>query len=381
MAPSQETDPVRSRCRFSREEPGIVFWPERPPSPAPALPRREGWTLRTDRACAALSLLLAAAACRAEPQHTSERPADAPQAAAAAAAPARQSTPGRTAPAHRPPDHALDSPVRLVDAAGRRHQLARPARRIISLVPAASEILLRLGAGPRLVGRTDYDLAPPELARLPSVGGGLHPSIERIVALRPDLVVRFAAEADAVTPARLDALRVRHFAIRPERIADIRAITAALGALTGRRAAADSLVHRMNAKIAAVHVAVAGRPRLRVAYLLGGDPPRVAGPGTFIHEIIDIAGGSNAFADLRAPYPAVSPEALLARNPDVIVAPEDALLPRVLTRHIPPPTPSPTRAAPPRLVRVPADMFHRPSLDVAGAAEHLARILHPEAFP
>ncbi|MBI4540573.1 MAG: ABC transporter substrate-binding protein [Gemmatimonadetes bacterium] len=244
--------------------------------------------------------------------------------------------------------------------------LERPARRILSLVPAATEILVRLRAEDLLVGRTDYDLAPPSVARLPSVGGGLHPSVERILSLGPDLVIRFAAEADPATPERLDRLGITHFAIRPERIPDIRAITTALGALTARRSAADSLIREMDRRIAVVRRTVAGRPRPRVAYLLGGEPPRVVGPGTFINELIEIAGGTNIFADLGTPYPAVSAEVVLARRPDVILAPHDALL-----------------APPPhgRLERVPSELFERPSPEVAVAAERLARILHADAFP
>ncbi|MBI4520149.1 MAG: ABC transporter substrate-binding protein [Gemmatimonadetes bacterium] len=270
--------------------------------------------------------------------------------------------PGARKPSQQPEAAAVAT---LVDAEGRVPDVAAPAARVISLVPAATEIIERLGAGRLLVGRTDFD-SQPSLAAVPSVGGGLSPSIERILALEPDLVIRFAAATDRATASNLDAHAVRHFAIKPERIEDIRTIVRALGMLLARQQAADSLIHEMDSAIAAVRQAVAGRPRPRVAYVIGGEPPRVAGPGTFIDELINIAGGTNVFGDVELPYPAISTEELLVRQPDFIVAPQEAVVA------------SPARG---RVARVSSDLFHRPTPDLASAARQLARILHPQAFP
>src|SRR5690606_182581 len=110
--------------------------------------------------------------------------------------------------------------VELVDASGRTVTLPRAASRIVSLVPSATLTLHALGAADRLVGRTDYD-TESWAADLPSVGGGLDPDLETIVALRPDLVVRFAGEQDPRTPARLDDLGIPHVAVRPDRVDDV----------------------------------------------------------------------------------------------------------------------------------------------------------------
>lgn len=255
--------------------------------------------------------------------------------------------------------------VRLRDASGREHVLAHPPRRILSLVPSATRILRELGAGERLVGRTDWDTAQA-LADLPSVGGGLRPSLERLVDVDPDLVIRFEGESDRTTPERLDDLGIRHFAIRPDGIDDVRTIVRQLGALVGRPRSADSLLTAMDRELDEIRARVRGRPRPSVVYLLGGAPPMVAGPGTFIDQLVEIAGGRNAFSDLDRRYAPVSPEELAARPIDVVLYPQGAS------------PPARVGEAEPHAV---SSLVETPGPDLARAARELARILHPEAFP
>ena len=193
-----------------------------------------------------------------------------------------------------------------------------PATRIISLVPSATLTLREIGAADRLVGRTDFDTAA-WAAELPSVGGGLEPSLETIVSLRPDLVVRFAGSQDRRTPARLDDLGIPHIAVRPDRVADVLETVRILGRATGLEASAAELVARIEAGLADVEERVRPHPRKRVAYVLGGTPPWVAGPGTYIHELLTLAGGDNVFADLDELYAGVSPEEIRSREIDVVL--------------------------------------------------------------
>lgn len=195
--------------------------------------------------------------------------------------------------------------------------------RVLSLVPSATEALIALGASDRLVGRTDFDTAAV-LARLPSVGGGLDPTLETIVSLAPDLVIRFAAETDVRTPARLDELGIRHMAVRPERIKDVRIMLSDLGRIIDRTPQADSILDSIDATLARIREAVRDRPLPAVAFLLDGTPPWAAGPGTFIDELISTAGGRNVFDDLSRPYAPVSPEELVARPVDVVLTPMGA---------------------------------------------------------
>jgi iron complex transport system substrate-binding protein len=258
-----------------------------------------------------------------------------------------------------------DFPRTVVDDEDRRWTFQAPPQTILSLVPSATGALRAMGLQDRLVGRTDHD-TDPVLAHLPSVGGGLEPSPERLISLSPDLVIRFAAESDRSTPAHLDRAGIPHLALRPDAIDDIRRAIGLLGRVTGRTFEADSLVRALDRDLAEVAGSVEGAPRRRVAFLLGGDPPWLVGPGTFLHEILEVAGGENVFGDLDNRYAPVSVEELVRRRPDVLVTFPNARIPIGL------------EAVPVR--RVPAEL-QSPGYQVGSSARLLARVLHPERFP
>ena len=250
-----------------------------------------------------------------------------------------------------------------MDQAGRTVVLPSSPARIVSLVPSATQTLMALGAVGRLAGRTDYDTASAVVG-LPSVGGGLHPSGEVLLSLEPDLVVRFAGETDPETPARLDGLGIPHLAVRPDRIDDVREMIRLLGRVVGREGRAREILARQDAVLDSLRARTDGLAPVPVAFLVGGDPPWVAGAGTYIHELMALAGGENVFADLDRRYGGVGPEALLARSPEVILVVEgtaldDRLVGDADVRELPP------------LVRLPG-----PRLDDAARAVALA--LRPE---
>ncbi len=253
-------------------------------------------------------------------------------------------------------------PALVEDDAGRVVSLERAPSRLLSLVPSATDILLELGQVDRLVGRTDFD-QDPRVQGLPSVGGGLQPSMERIVTLRPDLVVRFRADSDLATPRQLDEAGIPHLAIRPDGTRDVERIIRLLGRAVGRPDAADSIAQDLATRVAEVERSVAGFERPRVAYLLGGDPPLVAGGGTFLHELIEVAGGDNVFADLGALYAPVNLEEVIRRAPRYLLAREGASIPGALS-GLP-------------LVRLPPEV-EVPGLGLADSARQMARALHPD---
>ncbi len=258
---------------------------------------------------------------------------------------------------------ASRGPIRLVDDAGREIRLSTPPDRIVSLVPSATEILLALGQRDRLVGRTDYDL-DPAVHDVTSVGGGLQPSLEMLVSLEPDMVIRFRAESDPETPLRLDAMEIPHVAIRPDRIADVRRIIGLLGTMVQETMRADSLSGAMDGSLEAVSERVSGATPPQVVFL-GGNPPTVAGPGTFLHELVELAGGKNAFGDVTELYAPISLEEILSRDVDLILVPVGTTIPQVLSR-IP-------------VHRLPLEVLN-PGLGVARSAELLGSIFHPDRF-
>ncbi len=254
-------------------------------------------------------------------------------------------------------------PVRVVDDAGTEVVFEQAPTRVLSLVPSVTDILLALGQADRLIGRTDYDRAE-EVRHLPSVGGGLRPSMERIVALEPDIVIRFRGESDPDTPRQLDAWGVPSLAIRPDRVDDIRRIIGVLGTMVGEPERADSLRGVMDGELRAVSQQVRGAPTPRIVFL-GGDPPSVAGPGTFLHELVVFAGGENVFGDLRSLYSPVSLEEILRRDVDLILAPEA--------------TPLPTGLGGIQVRLIPLDVLN-PGLQVGRSARTIGAILHPDRF-
>lgn len=206
----------------------------------------------------------------------------------------------------------------VIDDVGHEVRLAQPARRIISLIPARTDALRAMGAGDRLVARTQWDTAS-SLVHLPSLGDALTPSVEWIVAQRPDLVIAWPDAGSRSTITRLRELGVPVYASGVETLADLRSALVDLGAMTGLEARADSVLRDMDAALDSARSLVAGREKLRALYLVGVDPPVAAGPGTLVHELLEIAGAENVLADADAPWPNVSLEVVIERDPDVVI--------------------------------------------------------------
>ncbi|MGD2045999.1 MAG: helical backbone metal receptor [Gemmatimonadota bacterium] len=251
--------------------------------------------------------------------------------------------------------------VHVVDAEGDTVTLDRPARRIVSLVPSATETLRAIGAVDALAGRTEFD-TESWAASIPSVGGGIEPNLEAVVALEPDLVIRFGGTQDPRTPARLAELGIPSLSVRPDHVRDIYETAEMLGLATGHEAGADSLVGALRDGLHDVEEAAAALPRKRIAYVLGGTPPWVSGPGTYIDEIVSLAGGDNVFSDLDALYAPVSPEQLRTRDIDVVLLASAESFDASLT--------------PGARVAVIGDALEIPGPDVVDAAYRVAEALH-----
>lgn len=260
--------------------------------------------------------------------------------------------------------------VAVVDDAGRELRLAGPARRVVSLVPSVTETIVALGAIDRLVARTRYDL-DPRLAELPSLGGGLDPSVEAIVALEPDVVVAWNAADDRVLVPRLRDAGIPVYSAAIEDTAAIFTTVERIGRLVGAAGRADSLTGALRDTLRAVVASAPRGPRPTAVYLIVDDPPRVAGPATFIAQALSVAGADPAFPDFDEDWPAVSLEALVERDPDVLVLPvgeglagPEELARRPGWRDLPA-----VRAG--RVVGVEADLLARPGPGLGRAARAL----------
>lgn len=207
--------------------------------------------------------------------------------------------------------------VALRDDAGVVVSLAASPRRIVSLAPSNTETLYLIGAGELVVGVTRYDDYPAQARGLPRVGGFLDVDIERVLALEPDLVL--AAGFQASGPARrLRALGVPVFVVEPRDAAATIDRVEVIGALVGRAEEAHRVAAGLRARLDAVQRAVArASVRPRVLLMLSRDLFTV-GPGSFAHDLIVRAGGDNIAADADVPYPQISDETAILRDPEII---------------------------------------------------------------
>lgn len=270
-----------------------------------------------------------------------------------------------------------DAAVAVVDDAGRTVQLSHPARRVVSLIPSATETLLAIGAGPLLVGRTRYDVAP-EVQHLPLVGGSVDPSIEAIAALRPDLVVSWESDKRQQFRERLERLGVPIFMLRTQDTSDVYRGLHNLGVLTGHSRGAELTAARLRAELDSVRISVAALPRPRVLYVVFNDPPMTVGPHTFIGQLIDLAGGTSIFADAATNWPNVPMEEIVRRNPDIVIVPVGEFKGQALGRlRVMPGWRTLPAVREGRLVQVPANLLSRPSPNIGKAA----RVLRAAMFP
>jgi ABC-type Fe3+-hydroxamate transport system substrate-binding protein len=262
---------------------------------------------------------------------------------------------------------------RAADDFGDTLLLREPPRRIVSLNPPTTEVLFAIGAGGRLVGRTTYDRWPEAALALPDLGGGLRPNVEAVLSARPDLVVLYASDDNRDAARRLRAAGVATAAFRVDRIADFRRVTLALGALTGDSAAARVLVDSVGATIARVRAATQSRPRPTVFWPLYDQPLLATGGGSFLNELIDVAGGRNIYGFMPEPSPRITVEDLLQRDPDVVL-----LSPESRARYLADPRWRALRAVREgRVVAVDTTLVLRPGPRLGEAARSLALLLHP----
>ena len=217
------------------------------------------------------------------------------------------------------------APVAVIDAVGARVELAAPARRIVSLAPHATELLFAAGAGAQVMGVVAPADWPAEAAGLPRVGDSRAIDLERIAAMRPDLVVAWPY----VAPTQIEHLRNLGFAVylsdphTPDAIADD---LERLGTLAGTRESALRAAATFRTRLAAVRARERGIPRVRVFYEIWHLPLYTIGGKHLISAAINLCDGENVFAALDLPAPSVSIEAVLAAAPEAIVAGTDGAL-------------------------------------------------------
>jgi len=271
--------------------------------------------------------------------------------------------------------------VVLEDDRGRKIQLFKKPQRIVSLAPSSTETLFALGLEERIAGVTEYCNYPPAALEKPKAGGFSEPNIERIVSLEPELVVAVRLQEEEL--ARLEELGIPVIILNPTTLEDVYRSMELLGQATGEEESAHLLVTETKTRVDAVKEKLSKIPekeRIRVYYEVSADPPMSVGCTSFIHELLETAGGNNIFADVEVEYPKVSAEAVVSRDPQVMLFPEyhgsEGLQSGEIVNR--PGWGTISAITEERIFGIGPDKISRPGPRVAEIIEEMAAIFYPE---
>jgi ABC-type Fe3+-hydroxamate transport system substrate-binding protein len=270
-------------------------------------------------------------------------------------------------------DQGARAPSPALDDFGDTIVFRAPAQRIVSLNPVTTEMLFAMGAGPRVVGRTHWDLSPDAVRAVPDLGDGMQPNVEAVFGARPDLVVLYAGNANRGAAQRLRRAGIATLAVRTDHVADFRRTVRLLSRAVGDSDAGNQMADSVERSLRAVRARPRPAKPPTVFWLIWETPLYTIGGGSYMSELVEAAGAHNVFGDLQAASPQVTMEELVRRDPDYI------LTGPVGAEHI--------RGAPAwravravregRILVVDTTLVGRPGVRLGEAARHLrALILH-----
>ena len=259
-----------------------------------------------------------------------------------------------------------------------------PPQRIISIIPSVTEMLFAIGAGPRVIGVGNFDRYPPEALTRTKVGGLIDPDVERIIQLKPDLVVVYGTQSDLRT--QMDRAKIPIFLYQHAGLPDITQTIRELGSRIGSTKESNDLANRIEDEVSQVRKRVAGRARPRTLLVFGRDAETLrgiyaSGAVGFLNDMLEAAGGTNVFADVNRQSIQATSELAIARAPEVIIEigadtasasgrnlrAWDALgsVPAVRNK---------------RIYLLTGDGMMNPGPRISQAVRRVAEVLHPEAF-
>jgi iron complex transport system substrate-binding protein len=257
--------------------------------------------------------------------------------------------------------------------------------RVVSIIPATTEMLFAMGAGDRVVAVGSYDHFPAAVEHLPRVGALLDPNVERILTMKPDLVVLYGTQTDLKT--ELDRARIPYYSYTDRGLPDITETIRSLGARVGVLPEASLLAARIERQLADIRARVARSPRPKTLLVFGRERGSLrnidaSGGKGFLHDMLETAGGTDVLGDLPRPSVMMSTEMVLARAPEVIIelgssAGDQNALADLRAWGALPSVPAVKNH---RVHLLEGEEFVVPGPRVASAVEQIARVLHPDAF-
>jgi iron complex transport system substrate-binding protein len=265
----------------------------------------------------------------------------------------------------------------FVDDTGRKLYMAKPPARIVSLAPSITEMLFAIGAGSQVAGVTQFCDFPPEALRKPKVGY-VNLSVEALVELQPDLIL---APREFLKPnviASLDNLKIPIFIVADQTVEDIFSHIQTIGRMVEHQAEAAALGMDLRKQITAIKERAQGQPPVRVLYVLNSQPLITVGPGSFIDQLIGLAGGVNVAAKSGTPYPRLSMETVLLEDPEVLIFPVGQAEGISVSEQQSWQQWSGLSAIKQgRVHQISADLLNRPGPRIGQGLERLAAMLHP----
>jgi iron complex transport system substrate-binding protein len=268
--------------------------------------------------------------------------------------------------------------ITVTDDSGATVTLAAPAQRVISLAPHVTELIYAAGGGSRLVGAVSYSDYPPEAKQIPRVGDNKALDLERIAALKPDLIVVWRHGNAQAQLEHLRALHIPLFFSEPHQLDDVAQTLIKLGTLLGTSNIADAAASRYRQDIAGLRARYANRPSVSVFYQVWDQPLMTLNGTHMVSDVITLCGGRNVFAKLEPLVPTVSTEAVLAANPEAIFTASagatkpDKPLPQLDRWRA---WPSLTAVARNNLFAIDGDLIDRPTPRIAQGAAQLCEDL------
>jgi iron complex transport system substrate-binding protein len=273
-------------------------------------------------------------------------------------------------------------PVSVVDDAGRTVEIAETPQRLVSLAPSNTEILFALGLGDKVVGVTDFCNYPEEAKSIEQVGTYFEPNIEKIFSLSPDLVLAITGLPEVI--AKLEELGIPALILDPSDLEAVLADIQLVGKATGAEKEAEALVSEMRERIAVVTEKageVKERPRV-FCEIDATDPskPWASGSGSFMDAMIRLSGGANVAADAESPWPQLSAEEIIDKDPDIIILADAKYGVTVESVGERPGWEVITAVKEGAIYDIDDDLISRPGPRIVDGLEAVARIIHPELF-
>jgi len=268
----------------------------------------------------------------------------------------------------------------VVDESGRKVTISAKIERLVSLAPNLTEVVYALGAGNRLVGNTTFCNYPAEAKNVAKVGDTMQPSIERLLALRPQLVlVSTASQLEAFTK-QLNEHQIAVYVTDPHDLEGVFRSILSVGDLLNESVAASELVKQLRARSEKVERTVAGLPPVSTFFQLSGQPLYTAGRDSFVTNLIERAGGRSVTSDVREAWPRLSDEAALASRPEAVIMLSGGAMGAAANTKVAAALKNSPAVQNGRVYLIDGDLLTRPGPRLVDGLEQIAHALHPEAY-